>query len=168
MAVIREKILGFEKYYIGTDGTVLNFDTKRILKQCTLRNGYKTVCLSNGKFKRVFYVHRLVALAFIPNKHNKPCIDHINNDKSDNSITNLRWCSYSENCYNRTRKCNARNKYKWVYPYGKDKFYVIITIDKQKINLGVFDNEKEAVMSANKKILELDIKNFVKLNIYSD
>lgn len=61
--------------------------------------GYLQVCLySNGKGKR-FYVHRLVAQAFIDNPEKYPEIDHIDSDKSNNKVENLRWV---------TRKMNQR------------------------------------------------------------
>lgn len=43
------------------------------------------------------YAHRLIAVNFIPNPDNKPCINHIDHDKSNNRISNLEWCTYSEN-----------------------------------------------------------------------
>ena len=64
-------------------------------------NGYLSVMLCrNGKQKR-FYIHRLVALAFIPNPNNLPEINHINEfRKDDNSVSNLEWISYLDNrCY---------------------------------------------------------------------
>lgn len=63
-------------------------------------HGYSFVNLyMNGKTypKRV---HRLVAEAFIPNPENKPCIDHINTIRNDNSVENLRWVTYKENALN--------------------------------------------------------------------
>ena len=65
----------------------------------------------NGKTKTI-YTHKLVAEAFIPNPENKPCIDHINTIKTDNTVwlnedgsvnyekTNLRWVTYKENSNN--------------------------------------------------------------------
>lgn len=53
-------------------------------------------------------LHRIVASLFIPNPENKPCVDHIDTNKHNNNVTNLRWCTYSENMYNPiTRKRNS-------------------------------------------------------------
>tara|TARA_R110000765_G_scaffold350658_1_gene440679 strand:+ start:44 stop:523 length:480 start_codon:yes stop_codon:yes gene_type:complete len=61
------------------------------------KNGYMIVSFSkNGKQKK-FVVHRLLAIAFIPNPENKPCIDHINGTKDDNRLENLRWVTHKEN-----------------------------------------------------------------------
>jgi len=49
-----------------------------------------------GKSK-TFLTHRLVAMAFIPNPDNKPCINHIDGNPRNNNITNLEWCTYKEN-----------------------------------------------------------------------
>jgi len=63
-------------------------------------NGYPQSSLwKNGKYKPIDN-HILVAKAFIPNPENKPCIDHINGDKSDNRVENLRWVTYKENMAN--------------------------------------------------------------------
>lgn len=64
--------------------------------------GYYTISFRvNGKDKR-FLLHRLIATAFIPNPYNKPQIDHIDTNKSNNSIENLRWTTQLENMNNQT------------------------------------------------------------------
>lgn len=61
-------------------------------------NGYRYVELCNGtKNRRNIPVHRIVALAFIPLIDGKTHVDHINGDRSDNRIENLRWCTHAEN-----------------------------------------------------------------------
>lgn len=59
--------------------------------------GYLTVILYKNNQGKQYYVHRLVANAFIPNVENKPMIDHINAIKTDNRVENLRWCTNKEN-----------------------------------------------------------------------
>ncbi len=72
----------------------------RILKPSIDRDGYHRISLSkNGKAK-IFTVHRLVVMAFIPNPENKPEIDHINGNKQDNRVENLRWVTHKENINN--------------------------------------------------------------------
>lgn len=53
----------------------------------------------NGQGKK-YYLHRLIAEAFIPNPNNLPCIDHINTVRDDNRLENLRWCTKKENANN--------------------------------------------------------------------
>ena len=66
------------------------------------KNGYKTVSLANDGTYITEYLHRLVAQAFIPNSENKPTVDHINRDRLDNRVENLRWATYSEQRSNQT------------------------------------------------------------------
>ena len=69
-------------------------------------NGYLRCRLHNNKKSKKFFVHILVANAFIENKFNKPQIDHINRNRSDNRVENLRWCTGKENCrFEETYKC---------------------------------------------------------------
>lgn len=67
-----------------------------ILRQFII-NGYSKVHLYKDGKEEFFYVHRLVALAFIPNLENKPQINHKNGKKCDNRVVNLEWCSSAEN-----------------------------------------------------------------------
>lgn len=62
--------------------------------------GYTYCKLSNNKKVKCVLVHRLVAEAFIPNPENKPTVDHRNQNKLDNSVSNLRWTTYKEQAEN--------------------------------------------------------------------
>lgn len=62
--------------------------------------GYLRVRLCKNSKVKNYYVHRLVAEAFIPNPNDLPFIDHINTIRDDNRVENLRWCSQKENCNN--------------------------------------------------------------------
>lgn len=68
-----------------------------VLAQLTMPNGYKSVCLRlNGKQRR-FYVHRLVAGAFLPNPEDFAEVNHLDEDKANNRVENLEWCDRSHN-----------------------------------------------------------------------
>lgn len=85
----------------GTDGKyqVSNFgkvrSTTKILKLYHTKCGYLIVNLGSKNRHRL--VHRLVAETFIENPNNKPQVNHINGDKTDNRVENLEWCTSSEN-----------------------------------------------------------------------
>lgn len=97
MEAVLERNLGFmgyPNYSVDTNGNVFARGIK--MKQFNDGRGYLQLQLN----RKTYHTHRLVAMAFIPNIENKPCIDHINCDRTDNRVCNLRWCSYSENMYN--------------------------------------------------------------------
>ena len=109
------------------NGTVHHLKEK-ILVQRIEKNGYPYVYLhKNGKGKFML-VHRLVALAFIPNPENKPQINHKNEIKNDNSVENLEWCDskYNINYGTRTaRQIQNRRSYKLGnHPRAKPVFCV--------------------------------------------
>ena len=83
-------------YSISTEGEVRKDTTNYILSQSSQQD-YKFVGLIiNGKQKRM-RVHRMVALTFIDNPDNKPYVNHINGNRSDNNVENLEWVTPSEN-----------------------------------------------------------------------
>ena len=88
-----KKIVGFENYSVSTEGRVRNDKTRRILKPRQRPNGYFIVELLG----KDFYIHRLVAIAFIPNPNNYPVVNHKNEVKNDNHVENLEWCTVSYN-----------------------------------------------------------------------
>jgi hypothetical protein len=92
----------FPNYSICKDGVIMNNETGYILKPAISTHGYYVVNLM-GKFKKI---HRLLALAFIPNPENKEYIDHINRNRLDNRLENLRWATRFENGQNQSIHCN--------------------------------------------------------------
>ena len=100
-------IKGCENYIIFEDGVIINNNTGKEMKPHMEKTGYYRICLSKNDKQKNFMLHRLIALAFIPNPDNKETVDHINRIKNDNRIENLRWASKSEqernkNCYTST------------------------------------------------------------------
>ena len=79
-----------------------------ILKQHVKRKYLGVILCKNGKTKS-FSVHRLVAMAFIPNIDNKPEVDHIDRNIYNNNADNLRWVTAKENCANRGERYDRRN-----------------------------------------------------------
>ena len=96
------------RYEISTFGNVRNKKTLKIIKQFDNGGGYLTVAFwiknNISKKKKKFYVHRLVASAFIDNPLKKSQVNHIDGDKSNNTVTNLEWVTVSENKMHNYRK----------------------------------------------------------------
>jgi len=104
---IFKNIPGYEgKYQVSNLGRVKSLarpmrgayhNKEHILKSCIDRKGYENIQLCNdGKVKH-HKIHRLIAQAFIPNPENKPCINHIDHNRSNNILSNLEWVTHREN-----------------------------------------------------------------------
>ena len=70
---------------------------ERILKQCEHVRGYSIIFLSKENKDTKFFVHRLVAMTFIPNPEQKPIVNHKSLDKKENHVANLEWATEAEN-----------------------------------------------------------------------
>lgn len=104
-------VVGFEGLYkVSSLGRVYSVPRERISKSGhrnvvyggflslqTIKKGYLRIGLSKDDKHYNFLVHRLVAMAFIPNPNNYPQINHKNSDKSDNRVENLEWCTNEYN-----------------------------------------------------------------------
>lgn len=101
----------YSKYLISSFGRILNKKYNFLKLSPNKLNGYVTVVLKNDfSINKIFKIHRLVAMIFIPNPKNKPLVDHLNRIRHDNHIINLSWVTYSENSTNSKKRTNKGNK----------------------------------------------------------
>jgi len=95
------KIEGFENYTIYENGDVWRDDKKHFMTPSLNGSGYYKVHLCKYGKDDNKLVHRLLGLAFIPNPENKPFIDHIDRNRTNNNLNNLRWATMKENNNNK-------------------------------------------------------------------
>lgn len=151
-----EYIKGYTGLYsISNYGLVQSHLTGKILKPGINHKGYLIVQLSNCGEKRNHRVHRLVAEAFIPNIDNLPEVDHIDNDRQNNKVDNLRWVTGSCNTRNREVCRAATSKYNGVI-YSKDagSFIASIWFNGKTKYLGSFKEEVHAAQAFNTFCIE--------------
>jgi hypothetical protein len=150
------EIEGFEHYLLYEDGRVFNKNTGYWKKVYTGANGYPTVTLWRDGREKHLTIHRLLATYFLPNPDEKAEVDHMDGDRANNSLDNLRWASRTENAQNVTRPrhntSGEKNVY-WYKPYKKWK--VMMGVNKQQKFFGYFDNYDDAVEFARAKRKEL-------------
>lgn len=113
MEEIWKPIAGYEGYYEVSNlgrvksverhvkqGNSTRYVKEKIKSQHLMTSGYPSVALYKNRKEKIIPIHILVARAFIPNPENKPNVDHINTDKTDYRIENLRWVTPKENSNN--------------------------------------------------------------------
>ena len=148
-------IKGFENYEVSNFGKVKDINTGRILRNQIDKHGYYYVQLyKDGKYSK--NIHKLVANAFLPNPFQKLCVDHVDNDRLNNNINNLRWATYQENAMNRKISIKNTSGYKGITFHKKmNKWKTEICIDGKKQHLGYFEKLEDAVKTRVKKAEEL-------------
>ena len=169
-------INGYEgKYQVSTLGRIKSLKKNLIMKPMVATNGYLEACLwKDGKQKR-YLLHRLVATHFIDNPNNYPEVNHIDEDKTNNYVNNLEWCThlYNMNYGNVKEKIKNANtgKTSWnkglkcpdmsLRQLGKPRPHINTTIQSNNVTgiIGVFYrtdiNKYQANIGVNKKQIYL-------------
>ena len=118
-------IIGYEGLYAVTScGKVWSHRRQKFLAPKIDRYGYVLYHLYKDGKEKLALAHRLVAQAYIPNPENKPDVNHLDEDKQNNSVNNLAWCTTRENCNygNRNAKLAMKSSIP-VYCIEQQKVY---------------------------------------------
>lgn len=146
-----KRITGYRNYEVSNLGNVRNSDTGRVLRKCMNKLGYYYVGLSTNGKAITKAVHKLVAKAFLRNRGNYQCVDHIDNDKSNNTKANLRYCTQKQNCQNQKIPINNTTGVKGVYYIPKTgRYQASITINGKLHHIGVYTTIQEAKHNRSK------------------
>lgn len=133
-------INGFDNYAISDVGNVRNVKRGRNVALVERNSGYLVCSLCQNGIKKTFSVHRLVAIHFIKNPNNLPCVNHKDGNKKNNCVSNLEWCTAKENdTHARTTGLKDQNK-------------PIVALDTDNGNSFVFSSLSEAgaILGINK------------------
>ena len=140
-------ITGFSNYQVSTFGNVKNITTGKILKpQTNSCNGYLQITLMDDGERSYKKIHRLVANAFLENSEDKKCVDHVDHDRKNNYLSNLRFATHTENNQNKSTYSNNTSGVIGVdWKKSNNKWRVQIQINGVKKHLGYFVNKDDAI-----------------------
>ena len=119
-----KQIQGYENYEVSNEGQVRNKKTGKILKPAKNNCGYLQVILYKDNKRKSFLIQRLVADVWIPNPDNLPEVNHIDENKEDNRVENLEWCTRQYNMSYGTRgKRQSKTQSRKVYCVELDQTF---------------------------------------------
>jgi len=128
-------------YFISNRGRVKTYDDFYPKITFDRSAGYYRVYLNRKKY----YLHRLLAQAFIPNPEGKPEVDHIDGDPLNNCLSNLRWCTRAENNRNVGKRITNTSGYTGVsFHKASGKWQAYIYVNGKNKHLGLFHTKEEA------------------------
>lgn len=150
----------FPNYEVSTYGRVRNVKRSIIMKPYYRWGGYARVTLLNKESEmKGFYVHQLVSKVWINNEEGKKEVDHIDKDKNNNHVTNLRWVTRSENNINRRKFKNSSSKYKGVcFVQNIKKWMAYQCVGGRLVKLGYHPTEELAYEAIQNYLKEKEAK----------
>ena len=142
--LVTKDIRGYSGLYtIDSLGRIFTSRRNFFLKNTVAPDGYARVSLIKNKIRKGFTVHRLVGITLLKNPKNKPVIDHINKNRSDNRLVNLRWATHRENnLYSKHSRTNLRGAY--YHPKSKNWEAAIMLDGANRFYIGVYSTKNEA------------------------
>ena len=147
--IYNDGIKGENKFYISEE---------KIINGRIDPKGYLRVALCKDNKQKDYSIHRLVAIAFIPNPNNKPCVNHKDGNKQNNNVENLEWCTYSENLKH-AYKMGLKKKIRNIDTYGirltKYNTYVVVLKGK---NYKTYKTYEEARKRRDELMKQLGIE----------
>lgn len=169
-----KEIDGYKDYLVSNMGRVksLKYGKERLLVPQITGSGSarrKTVFLRENRIVKPFFVHCLVKASFDGPREKGMVIDHINGDAFDNTLSNLRYCTPSQNQMNSSKtKRKKTSRYKGVcFVKSKNKWCVQIRLNGLQKVVGWFSNEKDAAIAYNEKAVEL-FGEYARPNIFDE
>lgn len=145
-------IPNYEGLYAATEeGQIWSYISNKFLTPQRKNDGYWRIALTKNGEKKYFLLHRLLALTFIPNPENKLTVDHIDRNKDNNNINNLRWATSSEQVLNENTEiihsCEHLNK---MTVLAKEKNLKPIEqrdMNNHDILIATYSSAEEAIIS---------------------
>lgn len=152
-------VLGYEGFYkISNLGRLMSLNRtdkkgSNIIMKPYQSRGYFQVNLKVKGIRKMKHIHRLIAIAFIPNPENKPHINHIDGNKGNNSMSNLEWCTPQENVRHAYDILNVINKRRKL---SKEDVFYILSLgnfsDKKSLELSkIFNVSKSCISSIRRR-----------------
>jgi|688.fasta_scaffold502346_1 hypothetical protein len=155
------QIEGYDNYSVSNLGNVRNDKTGRILQGCLHKLGYLHINLYKEGKKKMYKIHRLVSIAFLPNPNNLPEVDHINRLPYDNRLENLRWISIGNNERNKKKREGLTSKYIGIHWHKQhNKWGASLSLNGKRIHLGYFKTEEEAYEAWCNAVRENNLQEF--------
>jgi hypothetical protein len=146
----------YEKLYkINKKGEIWSCFLKKFLSLCINQDGYYHYTLCNENGKKYVVAHRIVAKQFIPNPNNLPLIDHIDRNRLNNNIDNLRWVTLRQNQLNRK---DTKHPYIY-YREAKNKYRIEIAIKRKVVYTSDHKDLDQAILVRDAAMILLNFPN---------